>query len=341
MKKKLMRAISVLLLLALSLTMFTGCSPRNETVFTVNGEDVTIADVMIHLFFQKYELFTEQVSEGNLAIADLYQLSADMLATEVGESLTLADYLRVSSVNSAMSAELCRQLALENKLQITDSDKATLKASKESMIASLGGAAAFNEFLDKTGTTDNAYDRYMENYLYMGKLSALFGDGQKYAMTTEERAAVQADYQNEYITVRQMIFYSINPSTASALSADEIAKNKERAEAALARIRNGESFDVVKMDADNPSEEAMTITQGQTVAPFNDAAFALKVGEISGIVESQYGFHIIIRDELKDDAYSSYYAARISANFQAFVNERSDEAKVNIDQDVYDAMTIR
>ncbi|QXE89002.1 peptidylprolyl isomerase [Geomonas subterranea] len=80
--------------------------------------------------------------------------------------------------------------------------------------------------------------------------------------------------------------------------ADEKRKAREKAETLLKRVRNGEEFAAVaKAESTCPSRakggELGIFGKGQMTPPFEKAAFALKNGEISGVVETEFGYHII------------------------------------------------
>jgi hypothetical protein len=94
----------------------------------------------------------------------------------------------------------------------------------------------------------------------------------------------------------------------SARKPDSVTRSKEEARAraaeALKRIRDGEDFNKIvaeytdeasgKMPGRQPGQLG-SFTRKMMVKPFADAAFALKVGQVSDIVETQFGYHVIKR----------------------------------------------
>ena len=81
--------------------------------------------------------------------------------------------------------------------------------------------------------------------------------------------------------------------------ASEEPKLKAKAEGLLKQVRAGADFaKLAKENSEDPGSkdtggEYWVQRNGQMVKPFEDAAFALKVGEVSQPVQSQFGWHII------------------------------------------------
>jgi peptidyl-prolyl cis-trans isomerase C len=81
-----------------------------------------------------------------------------------------------------------------------------------------------------------------------------------------------------------------------------LVKTEKEVKAILERIKKGEKFsNIAKEVSICPSKkrggDLGFFGRGQMVKEFENAAFALKKGEISGIIKTKFGYHIIRRLE--------------------------------------------
>jgi parvulin-like peptidyl-prolyl isomerase len=85
---------------------------------------------------------------------------------------------------------------------------------------------------------------------------------------------------------------------------EEKAKVKSEMQSILEKARNGGDFaELAKEYSECPSApqggDLGYFRHGQMVKPFDEAAFALEKGQISDIVETQFGYHIILSVDKK------------------------------------------
>jgi peptidyl-prolyl cis-trans isomerase D len=96
------------------------------------------------------------------------------------------------------------------------------------------------------------------------------------------------------VHVQHILFMTVGKSTDA-----EIEEVKKKAEDVLKQAKKGAKFeDLAKKYSEDPGSkdkggDLSWITQGQTVPEFEKTAFSLAPGQISDLVKTQYGFHII------------------------------------------------
>ncbi|PIQ82177.1 MAG: hypothetical protein COV76_05010 [Candidatus Omnitrophica bacterium CG11_big_fil_rev_8_21_14_0_20_64_10] len=83
-----------------------------------------------------------------------------------------------------------------------------------------------------------------------------------------------------------------------------LVKTREEAEAALKRVKGGEPFEeVAKQVSMDPTAvrggDLGLFSEGQLIPAFEEAVKSLGIGQTSGIVQTEFGYHIILLTEKK------------------------------------------
>lgn len=124
----------------------------------------------------------------------------------------------------------------------------------------------------------------------------------------EELDKIWASRKSQYLPecrVLRHVLARVDPEAVDPAAAKTQAK--QRIEEALERVSKGESFaSVARQLSEDPGSAARggdlgCVKKGKMVKPFEDAAFSLAEGKLSGVVESEYGFHLIVVDKIAKD----------------------------------------
>jgi parvulin-like peptidyl-prolyl isomerase len=126
-----------------------------------------------------------------------------------------------------------------------------------------------------------------------------------------------------------------------------LLKTEAEAQAALKEIKQGKDFaEVAKAKSTGPSAprggELGTFGRGRMVPEFEQAAFALKTGDVSEPVKTQFGYHIIKVTNRTEAAPQSFDEVRedirrtlISEYVESLLDDLQNKAKIEIKDPEY------
>lgn len=212
---------------------------------------------------------------------ELFQAHADVAATAEGQQLSAERLgnLLASTKGLKVNAEAAEFLAnvwidytlFAHELVVGDSltDSARTAATMWPQIAEIESQRLFDSLLSHRAETFSA-------------------------------AAADSVYRAGDIRAVQHILYGVQPNAEPPAR----AAAKRKAEAALARLRQGADFGSIAMEESQDFQSARDSgwlpagPKGRFVTAFDSAAYSLKPGETSDLVVTPYGFHIIRRPDM-------------------------------------------
>lgn len=215
------------------------------------------------------------------------------------------------TVEQEILRELVNQLLLlqaaeqDTLVEVTDSRvEATLREAWEDQIRRFGSEAELRRLVEAQGETLAQYrtslrEQIRRSLLLQSYMQAQRGGGQPVAVDEEEIRRIfeegrgSLDQRPATITFRHLILQA-EPSDSAKAAA------RERAEEILQMMREGEDFaDLARRFSDDTGSAPQGGDLGWfrrgsgLVEAFEEAAFSLAEGQISGPVETTYGFHLI------------------------------------------------
>jgi len=173
---------------------------------------------------------------------------------------------------------------------------------RESIVAGVrvSAAEARRAYDRENDTVSISYLRLFPSY-FAGQLSPTADEIAAYAAANKD--AVQQYYDtNKYkytnLEKQARARHILVKVAENATDADKAAK-RLLIDGLLARVKSGEDFaEVARQFSEDPGSAAKGgdlgyNARGRMVPEFDEATFALEPGKISGVVETQYGFHVI------------------------------------------------
>lgn len=273
MYRKTYKKVFIWILAIGFLITLSGCNKNPEGVIAkVNGEEIT--EEQFNIEFESFKGLYEK------------QLGKDAMSQIEEDGRTREEILR-GNILEKMIMDKIIKIETE-KMDIFVSEEELNKKIKE-YIDATGGEEEFKSYLEESDLSENFFRENLRKELLMNK----------HRKEIIENLSITEEQAKEY-------FKDNKESLVLVRVSHILVKTEEEGQKVLNRLDNGEEFSKLAEELSVDKQSSIVggdlgyITKGDRVSEFEEAAFSLKVGEISEIIKTEVGYHIIKAADRKD-----------------------------------------
>lgn len=262
-------------------------------------------------------VFSLNNKEGYAASIDGEKIGMDEL-----HELLVTQY-GADGVNTLIAQKIVEKEIAKNDIKVTDKE---IEAELAEYQEYYGGEESFNSVLESSGV----------------KLADVKEDIKRNVATNkllEDRIEITDEEMKTYFEENKAQYGQAEQVQASHI----LVEDEETAKEVKEKLDAGEDFaDLAKeYSTDSSSESGGDLGyfgKGEMVAEFEEAAFAMEIGEISEPVKSEHGYHIIkvvdkkeakdaVYEDVKDEVKDAIFDTKAQTEYSTWLSEKMEEYK--------------
>ncbi len=322
MKKLLTLILSMIIGISL-----VGCSSKDVAI--VNGDQITLGN------------YEKLLALNKLSMESYY--GSDIWSTEIQDGKTYKDTLKEMVLETMIGSEVVYQQAEKDKIVPTDKQ---VQQQIDSFNESIKNDKEYKAKLKEMGINDEFLKYQFSRDLANTNVKAKFEDDTQIPEAEMKKYYDEHkdDYYIDTVTASHILLKTVDDN-GKELSKEKQEQAKKKAEEALAKVKGGEDFAQVAKeyseDTSAPSGGGLgTFGRGQMVSEFENAAFSMKAGEISELVKTQYGYHIIKvtervdKQETFDEAKEEIKSTLASEKYSEYIEKLKKDSTIEEKEDV-------
>lgn len=335
--------VGLVLVLILAGVLLGGCSEKrradNSYVYQVTGGQLESGDDILSVNGEKISAQYFFYWLGNsIDYLEAYALTDNIDWEMEYEGRRMEDYLIDDAIQAITQYQVIWDKAKEYGYKLDANDEEELATTREYYVDYFGGEEAYQSQLASEGLDEALFTRLNTvPILYRKIYSAFLSGDAPFVPSDAEFSRYLAD--NGYIRAKHILL-STQDNEGNRLSDVACSRKRQEAEDILFQLNFAtdleETFDTLMQERSEDSGLTVypggyTFCRGEMVSAFEDTAYSLEPGQLSEIVESEFGYHIILREPLDLEvarADSDVYDTFLDESFSKLLTDWWEEAKV-------------